>query len=421
METGFRTEKHTNNHLKTCLCLSLTENYTPFPANGINPRLTTRYITVVKKNEEDATPIIDKQQTQTVEENLLTGKTSTSFPLENIQTIPKGQYLIKVYMDLTSEKPVSTGVINITDKPFTMLTYLQDHLGSTRMITDEEAKIISTHNYQPFGNEVTQANYETNTHKFTTHERDAETGLDYAMARMLSGDRFLQVDPGYDYDQMDPMSWNLYGYVRGNPIRFIDLSGLSAKEAQQIINSVMGDSQIFLLGPTHKDMKERSANIYKDKIFKMDTNNIEIGNNRSVNPDPSKTEGAIAWWHSHPINNDNGASYESPLSIADVLKTVVTNNESSGNVKYSFAENSKSVYAVEITQQMQITQDDVNSLRKALIKAVKLENGSSFNKGKRGLVMEKALKRVLKKGTFRGKVIIYKYNKKNETISVFYQ
>jgi hypothetical protein len=183
----------------------------------------------------------------------------------------------------------------------------------------------------------------------------------------------------------------------------------------------MGDSQIFLLAPTHKDMKERSANIYKDKIFKMDTNNIEIGNNRSVNPDPSKTEGAIAWWHSHPINNDNGVSYESPLSIADVLKTVVTNNESSGEVKYSFAENSKNVYVVEITQQMQITQDNVNSLRKALIKAVKIENSTCFNKGKRGLVMEKALKRVLKKGKFKGKVIIYKYNKKNERISVIYQ
>jgi RHS repeat-associated protein len=130
-------------------------------------------------------------------------------------------------MDSTSTKPVSTGVITITDKPFTMLTYLQDHLGSTRMITDEEAKIVSTHNYQPYGNEVTQANYETNTHKFTGHERDAETGLDYMLARHCDSTfgRFLQVDPGLDYDMTDPMSFNLYGYVRGNPIVGMDPTG----------------------------------------------------------------------------------------------------------------------------------------------------------------------------------------------------
>jgi len=38
--------------------------------------------------------------------------------------------------------------------------------------------------------------------------------------------RTLQVDPGYDYDPMDPMSFNLYGYVRKNPVRFIDGNGM---------------------------------------------------------------------------------------------------------------------------------------------------------------------------------------------------
>jgi RHS repeat-associated protein len=95
------------------------------------------------------------------------------------------------------------------------------------MITDENAEIVSTHNYQPYGNELTQANYETNTHKFTGHERDAETGLDYMLARHCDSTfgRFLQVDPGYDYDPEVPMTWNLYIYVRANPIKAIDLSG----------------------------------------------------------------------------------------------------------------------------------------------------------------------------------------------------
>jgi len=37
--------------------------------------------------------------------------------------------------------------------------------------------------------------------------------------------RFLQVDPGYDYKLTDPMSFNLYGYVRENLIKFYDGTG----------------------------------------------------------------------------------------------------------------------------------------------------------------------------------------------------
>ena len=36
----------------------------------------------------------------------------------------------------------------------------------------------------------------------------------------------LQVDPGYDYDPMDPMSFNLYGYCRNQPINFLDPTGM---------------------------------------------------------------------------------------------------------------------------------------------------------------------------------------------------
>ena len=63
--------------------------------------------------------------------------------------------------------------------------------------------------------------------KFTGHERDPETGLDYMLARYYTAGsgRFLQVDPGYDYDKTDPMSFNLYGYVRGNPVMGTDPTG----------------------------------------------------------------------------------------------------------------------------------------------------------------------------------------------------
>lgn len=64
--------------------------------------------------------------------------------------------------------------------------------------------------------------------QFTAKERDAETGLDYFGARYFSGaqGRFTSPNaPLFDQHAGDPQSWNLYSYVRNNPLRFIDPTG----------------------------------------------------------------------------------------------------------------------------------------------------------------------------------------------------
>jgi len=86
---------------------------------------------------------------------------------------------------------------------------------------------VSRHRYMPFGEELpVQAQNSTNTRQFTGHERDGENGLDYMMARYYSAslDRFMAVDPvGGSVE--NPQSWNRYGYVRNNPLAFIDPRG----------------------------------------------------------------------------------------------------------------------------------------------------------------------------------------------------
>lgn len=76
---------------------------------------------------------------------------------------------------------------------------------------------------------------------FTGKERDAETGLDYFGARYYSGaqGRFSSPDPPF-MDQMegDPQSWNMYSYVRNNPLRFIDPTG---RECVTLDNGTQGD------------------------------------------------------------------------------------------------------------------------------------------------------------------------------------
>lgn len=68
----------------------------------------------------------------------------------------------------------------------------------------------------------------TNVIRFTGKERDAESGLDYFGARYMSAaqGRFTSPDaPFVDQFAGDPQSWNLYGYVRNNPLSFNDPSG----------------------------------------------------------------------------------------------------------------------------------------------------------------------------------------------------
>lgn len=70
--------------------------------------------------------------------------------------------------------------------------------------------------------------------KFTGKERDAETGLDYFGARYFSGaqGRFTSPDvPLLDQHPEDPQSWNLYSYVRNNPLRFVDPTGQTCRKS----------------------------------------------------------------------------------------------------------------------------------------------------------------------------------------------
>jgi RHS repeat-associated protein len=82
----------------------------------------------------------------------------------------------------------------------------------------------------PYGEQKGAAPPEGDKDYFTTYRRD-ETGLDYAWNRYYapSVGRFTTADPLEPFDPLVPTTWNLFAYVRSDPIQFIDPEGLDVK------------------------------------------------------------------------------------------------------------------------------------------------------------------------------------------------
>jgi RHS repeat-associated protein len=67
--------------------------------------------------------------------------------------------------------------------------------------------------------------------KFGSKERDAETGLDYFVARYYSSvqGRFTVPD-SFGGSGSNPQTLNLYAYVRNNPLKYVDPTGHFAQD-----------------------------------------------------------------------------------------------------------------------------------------------------------------------------------------------
>ncbi len=102
--------------------------------------------------------------------------------------------------------------------------YINDHLGTTELVTDINGNVISQIQHTPFGDEVfvqtgTSSGDNGEDYFFTGKEKDG-TGLYYFGARYYDPEigRFISEDPG-----QDGVDW--FGYCRDNPINLIDPDG----------------------------------------------------------------------------------------------------------------------------------------------------------------------------------------------------
>jgi RHS repeat-associated protein len=110
-----------------------------------------------------------------------------------------------------------------------VLYHHPDRLG-TRLISGDLNTAVIGQLALPFGMALEEYSRGATNRYFTSYDRSAATGLDYAVNRFYDSQqgRFTQTDPldlaGITLD--DPQSHNAYSYVQNDPVNFIDPLGL---------------------------------------------------------------------------------------------------------------------------------------------------------------------------------------------------
>lgn len=175
----------------------------------------------------------------------------------------------------------------VADTNTAKVAYLtNDHLGSPRINTDKNGNVTARHDYHPFGEEIStsqrtvgQGYADDRVRKqFTGYERDGETELDFAQARMFAfgHGRFTSPDPYKIVAEVQaerdeekarrllhryisqPQQWNAYPYAINNPLKYTDPSG----------------ETITLTGDTEEERAkalQRLRNILGEERFKLVT------------------------------------------------------------------------------------------------------------------------------------------------------
>ncbi len=125
----------------------------------------------------------------------------------------------------TKEYIYSGGALLATVTSSSTTYHHQDHL-SIRMSTDANGNDLADQGHFPYGETWYMGSSGTKW-QFTTYERDAESGNDYAQARSNVNRlaRFSSLDP-LSGDISDPQSLNRYSYVRNMPVMAVDPTGM---------------------------------------------------------------------------------------------------------------------------------------------------------------------------------------------------
>ena len=222
-------------------------------------------------------------------------------------------YVYDIAGNLAAEYGTGTAPPSGTIYPFT------DMLGSVRAVTDAAGTVVECYDYLPFGRMLSASDNGRITlgchppspdssldsdvsQKFTGQVRDEETRLDYFKARYMSAPqgRFLSPDPLIESASTgDPQSWNRYAYVRNNPFRYTDPSGLYPS-------------------PAYECADEETACLNDEQRRILENSNITID---------GETLSGEALWNALGRQNEGEAIQNAFVNITDNLASINLNGQ----------------------------------------------------------------------------------------------
>ncbi|BDU75467.1 RHS repeat-associated core domain-containing protein [Mesoterricola sediminis] len=123
---------------------------------------------------------------------------------------------------------LGTREVGVVENNGTLHTTLVDSLGSPRFEVNEAGTVEGEQKYLPFGMLAWPGEKLETGKGFTGHEQTDPSGLIYMQARFylpMYG-RFASPEPARDQHFEETQSWNIYSYVRNNPITHTDPTGM---------------------------------------------------------------------------------------------------------------------------------------------------------------------------------------------------
>jgi RHS repeat-associated protein len=174
---------------------------------------------------------------------------------------------------------------------------LGNQLSSAVLELDDTAGLISYEEYHPYGTTAFQAGRSAaevslKRYRSTAKERDEETGFIYHGARYYAPwlGRWISCDPSGIESGL-----NLYIYGSANPVRFVDPTGNSAKDAVGGCYVAIVDS-VFMIKKSRFDLEERSE-AFQEAYARCDwasaVHNSEIAKETRKNLASNKAASAV--------------------------------------------------------------------------------------------------------------------------------
>jgi RHS repeat-associated protein len=143
---------------------------------------------------------------------------SFTYDRDNILREMQGATTLKYVHGRSADEPLAA------DGGTALEYFHRDGLGSIVKVTDAAGAVTLAREYDAWG--ILQAGGGEPGYAFTGREWDPETGLYYYRARYYDAatGRFLATDPVKGFDR------SAYAYVRNNPVRYVDPTGMTAEE-----------------------------------------------------------------------------------------------------------------------------------------------------------------------------------------------